>query len=126
MRTPDDRARGDPAPPAPGPPPERAFRLKEKTMSKSKKRREVAAALAVLIDTFPKAFTADRALRRPIKIGIDGDIVARGAGAIQGRELRLALTRYCSSGSYLRSCKAGAERVDLDGNVAGVVSAGHA
>jgi ProP effector len=82
-------------------------------MSKNKRRAAIAAAFALLASTFPKAFVAD-------------DLIVRIDGAIQRRELRLALTLYCNSVAYLRNCKVGAERIDLDGNAAGVITAAEA
>jgi ProP effector len=79
----------------------------------------VIAQLAAL---FPKAFAVNHHERKPLKIGIDADIVARGV-AIEPRALWRPLRVYCASFGYLRTIAAGAERVDLDGNPAGVVTA---
>jgi ProP effector len=95
-------------------------------MSSKRKRASVTAALSFLVDAFPKAFTANPKLRQPLKIGIADDPIVRIDGAIQPRHLRLALTLYCGSVSYLRNCKVGAERVGLDGDVTGVVTAAEA
>jgi ProP effector len=95
-------------------------------MSSKRKRAEVTAALSFLVDAFPKAFTANPKLRQPLKIGIADDLIVRIDGAIQPRHLRLALTLYCGSVSYLWNCKIGAERVGLDGDVTGVVTAAEA
>ena len=46
------------------------------------------------------------------------------AGAITAKEASLALAIYCGNYGYLKACcKAGAPRIDLNGNVAGSVSA---
>jgi ProP effector len=50
-------------------------------------------------------------------------------GAATGRELGLALSRYCGADGYLRALKAGAPRIGLDGQPAGevdLVDAAHA
>jgi ProP effector len=93
-------------------------------MSKKKTRASNAAVLALLIGAFPKTFTVDS--KKPLKVGIASDLIGRLDGAIRPRELGLALTLYCNSAAYLRSCKTGAERIDLDGNAAGVVTAAQA
>jgi ProP effector len=95
-------------------------------MSKTKKRASVAAVLALLTSTFPKTFAVDPKWRKPLKIGIADDLIVRIDGAIQRRELGVALMVYCNSVSYLRACKVGAERFDLDGNAVGIVTAAEA
>jgi ProP effector len=94
--------------------------------NKRKKRAAVAAALAILSDKFPKTFTVDPTLRKSLKVGIADDLIVRIDGAIQQHELRLVLARYCGAASYLRACKVGADRLDLDGNVSGTVTAAEA
>lgn len=90
------------------------------TSNKQKRRADSTAVIAQLAALFPKAFAVNHHERKPLKIGIDADIVARGV-AIEPlwRPLRV----YCASFGYLRTITAGAERVDLDGNPAGVVTA---
>jgi sRNA-binding protein len=58
-----------------------------------------------------------------LKIGIHSDITAALVAAITWRGLRNALSL---NHGYLLSLRAGAERIDLDGNVAGVVTADEA
>ena len=91
-------------------------------MSSKRQRASVAAAFVLLVNKFPKTFTADPKCRKPLKIGIADDLIVRIDGAIRKRELRLALALYCGSVSYLRNCEVGAERLDLDGNAVGVVT----
>jgi ProP effector len=86
------------------------------------KNHNVAAMLAA---RFPQTFVADSSRpHRPLKLGIDRDLVALGvldeAGATS------ALRHYCSRLMYRRSLVAGAVRVDLDGQVAGEVATAHA
>jgi sRNA-binding protein len=85
----------------------------------SQARKQLAhAAVDALVATFPAAF--DRFDRRPLKLGIAADLLARGIAA---DIIRAALGSYCRSPAYLRRMQAGAARIDLDGNPAGVVTA---
>jgi ProP effector len=95
---------------------------KQVTSNKQKRRADSTAVIAQLAALFPKAFAVNHHERKPLKIGIDADIVARGV-AIEPRALWRPLRVYCASFGYLRTITAGAERVDLDGNPAGVVTA---
>jgi ProP effector len=95
-------------------------------VSKNKTRASNAAAFGVLSRKFPKTFLVDPDLRKPLKIGIDTDLALKLDGAVEPRRLRLVLKLYCGCFSYLRNCKAGAVRVDLDGNEAGLVSTAEA
>jgi ProP effector len=61
-----------------------------------------------------------------LKIGIHADITAPLGGAITWRELHNALCSYILIRGNLLSLRAGAERIDLDGNVAGVAIADEA
>lgn len=76
--------------------------------------------------TFPACFASFGADKRPLKIHIDADISERcfniktSFGAILA--LENALRDYCRGERYLASVVAGAIRVDLDGNPAGVVT----
>jgi ProP effector len=89
-------------------------------MGATNRRRLLAyAAIAALCKTFPAAF-ARHGARRPLKIGIDRDLVARGVDA---DVIRAGLGSYCRSPAYLLAQRAGAARVDLDGNAAGTVTA---
>jgi ProP effector len=78
------------------------------------------AAVAVLGETFPEAFARRGAERRPLKIGIARDLAERG---VDLDVIRAGLGSYCRSYGYLSAMKAGASRVDLDGSIAGIVTA---
>jgi ProP effector len=80
------------------------------------------AAIALLVERYPKTFAVYEARRRPLKIGIDRDLVAALGGAMTPRELGSALRCYCSNEGYLRNMLKGAWRVDLDGNPCGAVT----
>ncbi|WP_419413619.1 ProQ/FINO family protein [Pontibacter sp. JAM-7] len=92
--------------------------VKNSTKAKSKNRAANMAALQLLIDAYPKTF--DRQNVRPLKIGIQEDLVAEGK--IAKNKIKRALASYVRSLSYYRSLREGAERIDLSGEAAGVVT----
>jgi ProP effector len=84
---------------------------------------EVGAAISLLAERFPKCFAVFEQRRLPLKIGIHKDILTRLDGALTPSELIAALRAYVSNGTYRRRLLEGAERIDLDGNPSGVVTA---
>jgi len=79
------------------------------------------AALDVLIERFPSAFTRPP---RPLKIGVTKDLIAAVKGdSISAQAVRDAVAMWCRRPSYLQVQVEGAARVDLDGIVTGTVSA---
>lgn len=82
--------------------------------------------IAYLAERFPQCFSAEGEAR-PLKIGIFQDLVARVEGEMQlsKTQLRSALRLYTSSWRYLYGVKAGAIRVDLDGNPCGELEEQH-
>jgi ProP effector len=82
--------------------------------------------LLTLRQQFPQAFArlSDRH-RRPLKIGIHLDIAA-AAPDLNPIEISRALRFYVSDVRYHRGCTEGVERIDLDGNPAGAVTAAQA
>ena len=82
------------------------------------------AIMTMLAERFPAAFVVWEVKRPPLKIGIHEDIIARLGGAIEARELGLALSVYCENIAYLRTMMLGVgmEGIDLDGNAAGTVT----
>jgi sRNA-binding protein len=90
---------------------------------KQKRAAQNAALIALLAETFPACFVVQETKRRPIKVGIFDDIVAKLGGAIQSDELHHALRSYVGSVGYLRSFRqVDAARVDLDGNIIATVT----
>jgi ProP effector len=89
----------------------------------SKKRTRAKALIAVLAAKFPKCFAVPDTRRRPLKVGIDADLLAALSGTIPRTDLVRALAMYCSSHGYLERVLNGAWRIDLQGNPAGVVTA---
>lgn len=85
------------------------------------------AVIAYLAEQFPACFILSGE-PKPLKIGIFDDIAQRLADdeKVSKTRLRTALRHYTNSWRYLRCVVAGKERVDLDGQVAGVVEEGHA
>lgn len=84
---------------------------------------DVQAGIERLAEAFPQAFFIYEARRRPLKVGIRDDILAALDGAMDARELAIVLRFYSSNRGYLRACRAGAPRIDLEGNPAGAVTA---
>jgi len=82
--------------------------------------------IAFLAERFPQCFIAEGEAR-PLKIGIFQDLVDRVQGemSLSKTQLRSALRLYTSSWRYLYGIKAGATRVDLDGNACGVLDEQH-
>lgn len=79
-----------------------------------------------LATQFPQCFSVEGEVK-PLKIGIFQDIVARldDDTLFSKVKLRAALRTYTLSWRYLHSIKADKERVDLDGNPCGVLTAEH-
>src|SRR5215467_13279729 len=80
------------------------------------------AAIALLAELYPKCFSIYEGRRRPLKIGIHKDILAAVDGVITPAELHGALGTYCRNPVYLGHMGKGAERLDLNGEPAGVVT----
>jgi ProP effector len=93
-------------------------------MNAAAKKRAAAvdAAIALFEETFPKAFSVFQRRRKPLKIGIDVDLLKALDGVITPAELRAAMRYYCGNIGYLHSLRADAPRIGLDGAPAGVVS----
>src|SRR4029077_16911409 len=89
----------------------------------SKKRARIKAVITVLAAKFPKCVAVPDARRRPLKVGIDADLLAALGGAIRRTELIRALAMYCSSEGYLEGVLTGAWRADVEGKPAGAVRA---
>ena len=78
------------------------------------------ATIGRLAQLYPACFYVARRQRRPLKIGIRGDLAALDLG-IGRRELDSALAWYVNGIGYLQSLRVGADRIGLDGAPAGVV-----
>jgi ProP effector len=84
---------------------------------------EIAAAIALLAERFPKTFFVFERRRKPLKLKIHLDLQTALDGAVTPDELSRALHFYCGNVGYLRAMLCGAWRVDLSGNPPGAVSA---
>jgi ProP effector len=91
--------------------------------SKFKTSKDIISYLAT---QFPQCFSVEGEAK-PLKIGIFQDIVARldDETLFSKVRLRAALRTYTLSWRYLHCIKADQERVDLDGNPCGVLTAEH-
>ena len=79
---------------------------------------EALALIEKLAERWPACFSVYAARRRPLKVGIDADILASG---IEGN-LSAALRIYVGNSTYQAKLKLGAVRIDLNGEPAGVVT----
>jgi ProP effector len=70
-----------------------------------------------LVRKYPACFYHDAALKRPLKKGIQDDLHNESAINVEA-----ALSYYTRDWYYLACVQAGAERIDLDGKKAGVVT----
>lgn len=95
-------------------------------MENNEKLKNSKELIAYLCELFPTCFIADGEAK-PLKIGIFQDLAARLAedARVSKTLLRSALRQYTSSWRYLHGIKAGAIRVDLDGNECGVLTEEH-
>jgi ProP effector len=82
---------------------------------------KVEATIAMLAARFPKAFSVYETRRKPLKIGIDADIIARTPDILLA-DLIAALRCYVVNAGYLARSVEGAPRIDLDGNPVGTIT----
>jgi ProP effector len=78
------------------------------------KRKIASKTRSLLATRYPLAFMPKKVWKKPLKIGIREDILARCAD-LEERAVQLALADYCNGSTYLRKLIAGTKRVDLDG-----------
>ena len=86
--------------------------------AKSKNRAANMAALQLLLEAYPKTF--DRNNVRPLKIGIQEDLIADEK--VSKNKIKRALASYVRSLNYYRSLREGVDRVDINGEAAGQVT----
>lgn len=75
----------------------------------------------LLVEKFPACFAPKGAQKRPLKIGIMEDLVAAFPDVPRSK-IGTGLYDYTSGPTYIGNLKAGAERIDLDGNPVGIVT----
>ena len=86
-----------------------------------------ALDIAYLIAAFPQCFFLNHNQRRPLKIGLLGDLVPLlPLLPFTEAEIQAVLRSYTRSDGYLHACTEGAIRIDVNGDAAGAVSAKHA
>ncbi|CAM2945018.1 RNA chaperone ProQ [Vibrio rarus] len=95
-------------------------------MENTEKLKTSKEVIAYIAECFPKCFTLEGEAK-PLKIGIFQDLAQRLSedAKVSKTQLRAALRQYTSSWRYLHGVKAGAVRVDLDGNECGVLEQEH-
>ena len=90
------------------------------------RKEKIDAALSRLAEQFPKTFVTEKHMpHRPLKVGVAADIQA-ALPDLDRRALGVALKVYTHRIVYLQAVVVGAERVDLDGNPTGQVTASEA
>ncbi|MBR0574421.1 RNA chaperone ProQ [Pasteurella atlantica] len=101
--------------------------IEEQVTQTTKTTMSVKQTIAYLAEKFPLCFSIEGEAK-PLKVGLFQDL----ALALEGDEkvsktmLRQAMRGYTMGWRYLNACKEGAERVDLEGNPAGVIDADQA
>ncbi|MBU2898865.1 RNA chaperone ProQ [Vibrio hepatarius] len=95
-------------------------------MENTEKLKNSKEVIAYIAECFPKCFTLEGEAK-PLKIGIFQDLAERLTDdqKVSKTQIRAALRQYTSSWRYLHGVKAGAIRVDLDGNPAGELEEEH-
>ncbi len=95
-------------------------------MENTEKLKNSKEVIAYIAECFPKCFTLEGEAK-PLKIGIFQDLAERlnEDPKVSKTQLRAALRQYTSSWRYLHGVKAGAVRVDLDGNACGELEQEH-
>lgn len=91
---------------------------KQNSRNRAKNRAANQAAVQMLIDTYPLTFSRDQV--KPLKIGIQEDLIADEK--LARNRIKRALASYVRGIQYLKSMQVGADRVGLDGQAAGTVT----
>lgn len=96
------------------------------TEQSTEKLKDVKEVIAYLAEKFPQCFSLEGDAK-PLKIGLFQELAERleGDEKVSKTQLRQAIRRYTNSWRYLRGSKAGAQRVDLDGNDCGELEQEH-
>jgi ProP effector len=85
-------------------------------------RAQVDLTIELLCREFPACFVQFERRRRPLKIGIVDDILARLGDQVDRQQLGPALRYYVSNLHYRMALQPGVPRIDLDGHASGTVS----
>ncbi len=87
------------------------------------RRRRINEVLDLLFAKFPRTFYPKPRHRKLLKVGISHDLEAALGDSVDRTLLHQAIKFYVFNRRYLRAVRVGAERIDLDGKVAGVATA---
>ena len=82
-------------------------------------RDKLQEALDLLKDLYPKSFTRENP--KPLKIGIDKDIINKGFWPYSARFLRRVLSFYMNTKEYQQNLLKGTYRYSLEGNPVGAI-----
>ena len=85
-------------------------------------RKQIDAAIELLCARFPACFVMLQYRRRPLKVGINADLVAALGEEVDRRLLGAALRDYTRNLHYRLAQKPGVARINLDGKPVGEVS----
>jgi ProP effector len=107
--------------PAPIAPAETAPRELNEFEMAGRARSAITATRRALLNRWPNCFKGYMRPKKPLKIGIDKDILAADP-ELNPEIVKLVLRIYVSHETYREVMIEGAGRVDLDGNPAGVVT----
>ncbi len=88
------------------------------TSSRNKNRAANQAAITLISELYPEVFNRENV--RPLKIGIQEDIVADGK--ISKGKIKRALASWVRSPNYYKSLQAGADRINLQAEADGAVT----
>lgn len=80
---------------------------------------------AILVARFPAAFAEPGQPKRPLVTGLHAAIY-EACPDLKRWQVRQGLADYCGGPTYLRSIVEGAERINLEGEARGYVTAGQA
>jgi ProP effector len=81
--------------------------------------KELDVIVAMLAMRFPRTFFVFERRRLPLKLKIRDDLATALGEQVDINLLAPALRRYCNNPGYLHNSKAGAVRINLDGEAAG-------
>jgi sRNA-binding protein len=87
-----------------------------------KRHKAAVPIIESLCERWPLCFVILQQRRRPLMLRIDQTIAAAAPGVFTPAELESALRFYTGNIGYLRACREGVARIDLLGNVVGVVT----
>ena len=93
--------------------------------SRSVKRKVIAEVRALLHERFPYAFVGKNDTKRPLRIGVDVDVM-RACPDLPRWKINLAITDYCTGPRYWKCTVEGVQRIGLDGYLYEPVTAGAA